>query len=225
MPSKRSGCALYLPPFLFIILVASVLAVGIFLGIPYIQGQPEYPRGTFPIIVEGNRILIAADPAQEVVFYNPGGQGIGTGGQVVGQISTATPVILPTAGPTVTIPVLPTVAPTPVPPCDCITFTNYVVQSGDTLFSISRRYVTSIELMARFGISSASLIPGQTIRLPIGDPTCCPAGWTPYAVTEGESWFGIAQKCGVTVDVLLQGNGLGPGAPLYLASVICVPQN
>lgn len=225
MPSRRSGCALYLPPFLFIILVASVLAVGIFLGIPYILGQPEYPRGTYPVIIEGNRILVAADPGQEVALVPLGDGSVGTGGQIIGQVATATPVILPTAGPAATIPVLPTVAPTPVPPRDCITFIDYPVQSGDTLFSISRRYVTSIELMARFGISSASLIPGQTIRLPVGDSNCCPAGWTPYAVTEGESWSGIAQKCGVTVDTLLQGNGLGPGAPLYLASIICVPQN
>jgi LysM repeat protein len=225
MPSRRSGCAYYIPPFLFIVLVASLLAVGIFLGIPFIQGQPEFPRGTFPIIVEGNWIVVAADPNQEVFLIPIGDDGAGTGGQVIGEIPTATPVILPTEGPAPTIPVLPTAAPTPVPPRDCVTFTNYTVQSGDTLFSISNRYITSIALMARHGISSTSLVPGQVIRLPIGDPACCPAGWRPYAVTEGETWFGIARKCGVTVDTLLQGNGLAPGAPLYLASIICVPQN
>lgn len=225
MPSKRRGCSLYLPPFLFIILVASVLAVGIFLGIPYILGQPEYPRGTFPVIIEGSQIMVVSDPTSEVMLMPVGGGSPGTGGQTIVQIPTATPVILPTAGPAPTIPILPTAAPTAVPSRECVTFTNYVVQSGDTLFSISRRYVTSIPLMARFGISSTSLVPGQTIRLPIGDPNCCPAGWKPYAVTEGESWFGIAQKCGVTVDTLLQGNGLAAGATLYMASIICVPQN
>jgi LysM repeat protein len=197
--------------------------VGIFLGIPFIQGQPEFPRGTFPIVVEGNWVVVASDPNQEV-FLIPLPDA-GTGGQIIVEIPTATPVILPTEGPTPTIPVLLTIAPTPIPPRDCVTFTNYVVQSGDTLFSISNRYVTSIPLMARYGISSTSLVPGNTIRLPIGDPACCPAGWRPYAVIEGESWFSIAQKCGVTVDTLLQGNGLPAGSPLYMASIICVPQN
>ncbi|MFO7664451.1 MAG: LysM peptidoglycan-binding domain-containing protein [Chloroflexota bacterium] len=223
MPSRRSGCTYYIPPFLIIVLVASLLAVGIFLGIPFIQGQPEFPRGTFPIVVEGNWVVVASDPNQEV-FLIPLPDA-GTGGQIIVEIPTATPVILPTEGPTPTIPVLLTIAPTPIPPRDCVTFTNYVVQSGDTLFSISNRYVTSIPLMARYGISSTSLVPGNTIRLPIGDPACCPAGWRPYAVIEGESWFSIAQKCGVTVDTLLQGNGLPAGSPLYMASIICVPQN
>ncbi len=105
----------------------------------------------------------------------------------------------------------------------CVTFTGYTVQAGDTLYSISHKFVTSIPLMARHGISSTSLTPGAALSVPVGDPACCSGGWRPYVVEEGETWFSIAQSCGITTDALYQGNGVGAGAPLYMASVICVP--
>ncbi|WP_374686865.1 LysM peptidoglycan-binding domain-containing protein [Promineifilum sp.] len=232
--SNRSGCALRLPQLIIILVVASLLAVGIFLAIPYLRGRPEFPRGTFPVYIEGNQVIVTMDPDQEVFLIPIGGVGEipGIGGQA--GVSTATPSIISTLTvPTVTPQILPSAAPaTAVPPiailptrASCITFTNYTVAAGDTLFSISRKYVTTIALMARHGISSTSLVPGAVLRVPIGDPACCPAGWKPYAVNEGETWFSIAQACGTTVEALQQGNGVGAGGTLYMASIICVPQN
>ena len=228
MISNRSGCAGRLPQLIIIILVATLLAAGIFVAIPYIQGRPEHPQGTFEWMVEGNQVLIRMDPEQEVWLVPPEGVGQGTGGQTIVQLATATPNVLPTVQPPTTFQPVPTSPPptlTVAPRRSCVTFTPYTVQAGDTLFSISRKFVTSIPLMASHGISSTSLVPGAVIDLPIGDPACCQAGWRPYAVEDGDTWFGIAQKCGTSVDVLLQGNGLTSGATLYMASVICVPQN
>lgn len=227
MPTRRSGCAVSLPILIIIFVAATLLAAGIFLGIPYLQNRPDFPRGTFPIFVEGNQILVEMDPDREVMIFG-GGAGPGTGGQVVGQLVTSTPVVLPTTGPTLpppptaTIPLAPTFTPRPAS-TGCVIFTDYAVQAGDTLFSISNKFVTSIPLMARHGISSTSLSPGAVIRVPVGDPSCCTGGWRPYVVSEGETWFSIANKCGVTVDTLQSGNGVGAGAMLYMASVICVP--
>lgn len=227
MPSNRSGCAARLPQFLIIIIVASLLASGLFLAIPYLQGRPEFPRGTYELMVENNRIRVAMDPEQEVYLVPLGGAtGPGTGGQLVQPVATVTPAILPTVGATATTQVLPTAAPptiTPIPRTGCIIFTDYAVQAGDTLYSISRKFVTSITLMARHGISSTSLVPGAVIRVPVGDPSCCTGGWKPYVVEEGDTWFGIANSCGVSTETILQGNGQAPGATLYLASVICIP--
>lgn len=225
--TKRLGCAGSLPQLIIIITVASLLAVGIFLAIPYLQGRPQYPDGTFPLLVEGNQVLVAMDPAQEVVLVETTGPlDPGTGGLSAIQLATGTPAILPTVLPTGTSIPLPSPAPptqTPIPQTSCITFINYTVQAGDTLFSISRKYVTSIALMASKGISSTSLVPGSVIRLPVGDASCCQGGWKPYAVEEGDTWFGIARSCGITVDTLLQGNRLPAGSTLYMASVICIP--
>ena len=229
MPTKRSGCVVSLPVLIMIFLFASLLAAALLVGVPYLQGRPEFPPGKFPLFIDGNDIMVEMDPSQEV-YLIPLGGGLdpGTGGQTVGQIATGTPVILPTPGPAVTVtpPILPSPLPptlTPRPQLGCVTFTNHNVQAGETLFSISRRYVTSIPLMARYGISSTSLVPGAVIAVPVCDPSCCTGGWRPYVVESGETWFSIAQSCGISVDALYQGNGVSAGATLYMASVICVP--
>ena len=234
MPAKRSGCGAIATPVLILIAIfASLLAAGLFLGIPYLQGKPAFPRGTFPLLVEGNQIMVEMDPDGEVYLIRLPGElpPTGTGGPISGSLVTSTPNILPTSAPpppvTLTLPpILPTAAPataTARPQLGCVAFTSHTVQAGETLFSISRQYVTSIALMARHGISSTSLTPGAVLRVPVGDPACCSGGWRPYVVESGDTWFGIAQQCGIPVDTLLQGNGVGAGATLYMTSVICIP--
>lgn len=232
MPAKRSGCAISWPVLIIITIFASLLAAGLFLGIPYLQGRPEFPRGTFQRLIEGNQIRVEMDPDQEVFLIGLPGEvesDTGTGGQIIGQLATATPNVLPTAAPplpTAAPPVVPTAPPptaTARPQTDCVIFVSHNVQAGQTLFSISRQYVTSIALMARHGISSTSLTPGAVLSVPVGDPSCCSGGWRPYVVESGETWFGIAQTCGITLDALLQGNGATSSTPLFMTQVICVP--
>lgn len=220
MRSKREGIAGLLPQVIFILIVGALIAAGLFLAIPILQSRPEYPAGTYPVTIGGTTLLVEMDPTQEVYLIPLSGQG--------GQGDTNQPIPLPTLGPgpTATPAILPTLGPTatPVPPAvDSIIFMDYVVQQGDTLYSLSNRYVTSIPLMARFGISAASLVPGTVIRLPIGNPAYCTAGYKPYAVTEGETLSSIALKCGTTVADLQQANRLGSSTAIYVASVICVP--
>ena len=227
--TKRSG-AINWPVLIIIAIFAGLAAVGLFLGIPYLQGRPEFPRGKFPLLIEGNQIMVEMDPNKEVaLILLPGESELGTGGQIITQFATSTPAIIATAAPPVTVAptaVIPTAPPptaTAQPLAACIIFTNHTVQAGQTLFSISRQYVTSIALMARHGISSTSLTPGAVLRVPVGDPSCCRNGWRPYVVESGESWFGIAQQCGITLDTLLQGNGANSSTPLFMTQVICVP--
>lgn len=225
MSSRPSGCSTRLPQIIIIVLAATLLALGGLWAI-YAQGRPELPRGTYDLLIEGNRVRVVMDPEQEVFLVPIGGQSPGTGGQSLVQLATATPVVLPTAPPVVTALPLPTAPPptiTPIPQASCIMFVDYTVQAGDTLYSISRKYVTSIALMARHGISSTSLVTGHVIRIPVGDPSCCSGGWRPYVVDEGDTWFRIAKHKGTTTDALLQGNGQPAGATLYLTSVICTP--
>lgn len=224
--ANRSGCGVLIPQILILITVAALFAAGLFLAIPYLQGRPEFPPGVSEQLIEGNVVRISVNPEQEVFLIPVGGANPGTGGQSLLQIPSPTPVILPPVVPTATMLPLPTAPPptiTPIPRNSCITFTSYTVQAGDTLYSISRKFVTSIALMARHGISSTSLVPGAVLQVPVGDPSCCTAGWRPYVVEEGDTWFGIASACGVSTDTLLQGNGQPAGAPLYLTSVICIP--
>lgn len=211
-----------MPQLLIITIVAALLAGLLFLAIPYLQGRPLLPRGTTERVIEGNLVRISIDPEQEVYLLPVAG----TGGESLLTVATGTPSVLPTVAATATTQPLPTAGPptvTPIPRTGCIIFTNYTVQAGDTLYSISRKFVTSITLMARHGISSTSLVPGAVISVPVGDPSCCAGGWQPYVVEEGETWSGIAFSSGVSTEILLQTNGQPVGATLYLASVICVP--
>lgn len=230
MPRDREGYNSVLPQIVFVIIMAIVVALGLFLAIPYLQGRPAFPPGTYELIANGQTILVEMDPEQEV-FLIPLGGGTapeGSGGQGVAQV-TSTPVIIPSATPNILPSATPNILPSAVPPTavphalDCITFIDYTVQATDTLFNLTMRYVTSIDLMARFGISAATLVPGKVIRLPIGDPTCCPGGWKPYAVTERESAFSIANQFNTTIQELQRVNGLDANFSVYAASVICVP--
>lgn len=228
MSSSNSGCA-RLPQVLIILIVATLFAAGLFLAIPYLRGRPELPRGTYVLNVEGRNIRVVMDPEQEVYLIPIGGLSpAGTGGESVAAVATATPPLLPSPGPTSSLPTAPPptlIVPTATtrPRATCVIFTNYQVAAGDTLFSISRKFVTSIALMARHGISSVSLVPGNVLRVPVGDPACCTGGWRPYVVLEGDTWFGLAQTNGVTVEALQQASGLGTGAGLYETDVICIP--
>ena len=74
MPTKRSGCAVSWPVLIIITIFASLLAAGLFLGIPYLQGRPEFPRGKFQRVVEGNQIMVEMDPDQEVYLIGLPGE-------------------------------------------------------------------------------------------------------------------------------------------------------
>lgn len=76
----------------------------------------------------------------------------------------------------------------------------YVVQQGDTLFSIADKYGVSVERLAIDNglILSVQLVPGQTIVVAYPQKS--------YIVQEGDTLFGIASENGVTVIQLLRNN-------------------
>jgi LysM repeat protein len=85
-------------------------------------------------------------------------------------VSTSTPVPLPptlTPMPTATaLPPTP-IPPTPVPPTPAPQFTVYGVRPGDTLFSLARRYGTTIQaIMAANHLSSYQIFIGQQLIIP-----------------------------------------------------------
>jgi len=118
----------------------------------------------------------------------------------------------------------PIATPPPVAPAaNQYIFVNYQVVQGDTLYSISNKYNTSIALMARYGIDANDLIPGRVLRLPVANPAYCPTSF-PYVIEEGDTLSSIARKCRTTVAVLVQLNGFNPGNySLDVTQVICVP--
>lgn len=137
-------------------------------------------------------------------------------------------VIEPEPEPTETLEIIvePEQQPTAAPPVaaaagDSVIFIDYVVQPGDTLYSIADKQTTSIELMAVHGISAEDLNPGTTLRLPVGNPSFC-SGATTYVVRPGDTVFSIARRYNTTTQAIQSANGLDANFRINVAQVLCI---
>lgn len=83
---------------------------------------------------------------------------------------------------------------------------SHTVAPGDTLFSIARRYGTTVEELMRLnGLDTFLIQPGQVLRLPQG-------GERIHVVAPGDTLFSLARRYGTTVEELMRLNGLStPG--------------
>ena len=82
----------------------------------------------------------------------------------------------------------------------------YIVQKGDSLYSISKKYNTTVDEIKRLNnLSTNNLSIGQILRIPsikvnINEET--------YVVQKGDNLYGIARNFGVTVDEIKRLNNL-----------------
>ena len=86
---------------------------------------------------------------------------------------------------------------------------TYVVQPGDTLFFIARRFGVTVEdiLAANPQIIDPDLIfPGQIIEIPIPAPPPPPDLGITYIVQPGDTLFNIARQFGVPLADLIAAN-------------------
>ena len=98
---------------------------------------------------------------------------------------------------------------------------EYVVKKGDTLYSIARKYNTSVDnLKSINNITTDSLAIGQTIKLPSTSST---AGDT-YIVKKGDSLYSIARTYNTSVDKLKEINNLTSNA-LAIGQVLKLPSS
>ncbi|WP_448569396.1 LysM peptidoglycan-binding domain-containing protein [Thermus sp.] len=81
---------------------------------------------------------------------------------------------------------------------------THTVAPGDTLFSIARRYGTTVEELMRLnGLESFLIQVGQVLRLPEKLQ-----GERVHQVAPGDTLFSIARRYGTTVEELMRLNGL-----------------
>lgn len=100
----------------------------------------------------------------------------------------------------------------------------HVVQRGDTLASIARRFDISISQLAAYnGIDSSDFIfVGQQVLVPNEDsPLSSPTG--SYLVRVGDSLSDIARSHSATAEKLREINGLAAGEPLWVGQRLLVP--
>ncbi|MCC9077391.1 type 4a pilus biogenesis protein PilO [Litorilinea aerophila] len=136
---------------------------------------------------------------------------------------TWTPTVTPLPTNTATATPSPTASATPtgtVPPGTTV----HVVQPGETLFSIARRYGTTVEaLMAANGLTSTTIRVGQRlIIVPATGVTVTPPNTTIHVVRRGETLFSIAQQYGTTVEAIMAANGMRSDR-IYAGQTLRIP--
>ncbi len=99
----------------------------------------------------------------------------------------------------------------------------HIVQSGETLFSIARRYGTTVEAIVRANnLANPSLIyPGQRLVIPSGSGQ--PDTGRTYVVQPGDTLSSIALRFGTTAAAIAAANNLVNPALIYPGQVLIIP--
>ena len=99
------------------------------------------------------------------------------------------------------------------------TYINYIVESGDTLYTIARRYNTSIDTIKSLNnLTSDILMIGQVLRIPTNAGT----NYINYTVIAGDTLYLIARRYNTTVDEIKNFNGLTSNN-LNIGQVLRIP--
>ena len=152
---------------------------------------------------------------------------------------TETPVVIATPLPTQEPTAEPTVPPSPTPVQVELTATPpppavaggcyYVVRRGDTLFSIARRFGTTIGAIAQAnGLSNPRYIrAGQRLIIPGAYPACAPPSAVPgamvYIVRPGDTLYSIARRYHTTVAAIAWANGIANPRYIWVGQRLVIP--
>jgi LysM repeat protein len=104
--------------------------------------------------------------------------------------------------------------------------TVHIVQRGDTLYSIARRFGTTYQVLAAVnGLSNPRLIyVGQRLIIPgPGAPGPTPPPQTVYVVQRGDTLWSIALRFGTTPWAIAVANGLWNPNLIYLGQRLIIP--
>jgi len=135
----------------------------------------------------------------------------------------------PTPTPTSALPT-PTLTPTFTPTLP--PHTTYRVEHGDSLWSIALEFGVTVEaLMEANDLSEDTILDiGQELLIPLAleeatpQPTSPPQGLI-YTVVPGDTLWSIALEFGVTVEALMEANGLTEDTILDIGQELIIPQD
>ena len=100
------------------------------------------------------------------------------------------------------------------------TVTNYIVKSGDSLYSIAKKYNTSIDKIKQLNNLNTNLLSiGQTLKIPNSNNTTD----LTYKVVSGDSLYSIAKKYNTTVDKIKTNNNLNSNL-LSVGQILKIPK-
>lgn len=115
----------------------------------------------------------------------------------------------------------------PVPPTGepCPGGFVYIIQTGDTFFSIANQFGTVVPALRAANpiVDPDRLLVGQPICVPARSPISCPGGRV-YKIVAGDTLSNIARRFNSSVEALISANpGIIP-ASLSPGRLICIPR-
>jgi len=104
----------------------------------------------------------------------------------------------------------------------------HVVQKGETLYSIARSLGVKADDLMKFNgiVDSSRLQAGQRLKIPAPSGqagTAVPGNYTSYRVAKGDTFFSIARKFSVTVNVIREANSLPENYMLKEGDALNIP--
>jgi LysM repeat protein len=102
---------------------------------------------------------------------------------------------------------------------------TYVVQQGETLWSIATRYGTTPQAIVNAnGLANANYIyAGQRLTIPSGGGSGAVTVSGTYTVRPGDTLSSIAARHGTTVSAIVRANGLASANYIYAGQKLAVP--
>lgn len=145
--------------------------------------------------------------------------------------SPTEPSVLATAVPTVTPSPTPVQAePTATPPPPAVTGgCYYIVRRGDTVFSIARRFGTTISAIAQANslANPRYILAGQRLIIPGVYSACAPSYAVPgakvYIVQRGDTMYSIARRYHTTVWAIARANGIANPSHIWVGQRLVIP--
>ncbi|MGA9349081.1 MAG: LysM peptidoglycan-binding domain-containing protein [Anaerolineae bacterium] len=102
----------------------------------------------------------------------------------------------------------------------------YTVQRGDTLYSIARRYGTTVQAIAQANgiLNPAYISVGQVLLIPTGPPAPPPPPTgVYYTVQRGDNLYRIARRFGTTVWAIVVANNISNPSLIHRGQVLFIP--
>ncbi|MGI6141409.1 MAG: LysM peptidoglycan-binding domain-containing protein [Caldicoprobacterales bacterium] len=103
----------------------------------------------------------------------------------------------------------------------------YIIQAGDTFFSLAARFNTTVAaiMAANPGVNPNRLMIGQRICIPGAPmPGECPMGTQPYIIQAGDTFFSLAARFNTTVAAIMAANPNVDPNRLMIGQRICIPR-
>ena len=89
------------------------------------------------------------------------------------------------------------------------TDTNYSIKAGDTLYSIAKKFNTTVNKIKQLNnLLTDNLTIGQNLKLPLTDVTEVPTTTVNYTVKPGDTLYSIAREYNTTVNNIKNKNSL-----------------